>query len=49
MTDADGYDPCPFCWGTGYITVMETGAEGDGVPVNRPCPEGCLAPDEVPF
>lgn len=38
-------DPCPFCWGTGWVTVMEP----PGTPVTRPCPEGCLAPEEVPF
>lgn len=59
MTDTDGYDPCPFCWGTGVITIMEptivfpegspAGYTLGDVAVPRPCPEGCMAPDEVPF
>lgn len=42
-------EDCPFCWGTGWITVMEPGGTYDSRPVKRPCPEGCLAPEEVPF
>ena len=43
-------DACPFCWGTGYITVVEpTADDGIGKPVTRRCPEGCVAPGEVPF
>lgn len=32
---------CPFCWGLGWITVMEIGREGEGLPVKRRCPEEC--------
>lgn len=46
--DINAYD-CSLCWDTGRITVNQTGGEGEGVPVERPCPEGCLAPGEVPF
>ena len=43
---------CPFCWDTGVVTVMEPAPTDDDVEpiaVIRPCPEGCMAPDEVPF
>lgn len=49
MTDYGTGEECPFCWDTGWITVMEIGREGEGVERRRPCPEGCLAPGEVPF
>ena len=40
---------CPFCWDTGVVTVMERDRNGDEHAITRPCPEGCLVPDEVPF
>ena len=43
--DAD----CPFCWDTGVCMFQEMDQDGNTYTVPRPCPEGCLAPDEVPF
>ena len=40
---------CPFCWDTGTVMFQEMDQDGNTYPVPRPCPEGCLTPDEVPY
>ena len=42
-------EECPFCWDTGVVLFTEMDHHGDSHQIPRPCPEGCLAPGEVPF
>ena len=42
-------DDCDLCWGTGYVPEIELDNDGNEYGVDRPCPNGCLAPGEVPF
>lgn len=40
---------CPFCWDSGWVMFEEMDENAETHAVPRPCPEGCLTPDEVPY
>lgn len=40
---------CDLCGDTGYITVLEPVRYGEYREALMDCPNGCVAPDEVPF